>query len=124
LQEGKAEEQQAVDQNRQRLRGHYGKSLLRRRGELVERSSAHYYETGGMRRKHLRGYQNILKRQLNPRGGFQLEPNRESAVACFVWLRCRKTQESKQGPLAANNARWHSSPSRQIRRNDEMMKAF
>jgi len=35
--------------------GEYGKSLLRRRGELVERSFAHCYETGGMRRCHLRG---------------------------------------------------------------------
>ena len=46
------------------MRGEYGKSLLRRRGELVERSFAHCYETGGMRRTHLRGHQNILKRQL------------------------------------------------------------
>jgi len=36
------------------VRGEYGKSLLRRRGELVERSFAHCYETGGMRRCHLR----------------------------------------------------------------------
>src|SRR5437879_3569207 len=39
--EGKTEEQQAVYQNRRRVRGGYGKSLLRRRGELVERSFAH-----------------------------------------------------------------------------------
>src|ERR1019366_4822332 len=58
-----AEEQQAAYQNRRRVRGDYGKSLLRRRGELVERSFAHCYETGGMRRTHLRGHQNILKRQ-------------------------------------------------------------
>src|ERR1017187_2122724 len=49
---GKAEEQQAVYANRRRVRGEYGKSLLRRRGELVERSFAHCYETGGMRRCH------------------------------------------------------------------------
>jgi transposase len=62
--EGKTDEQQAVYQNRRRVRGGYGKSLLRRRGELVERSFAHCYETGGMRRTHLRGHENILKRQL------------------------------------------------------------
>ena len=45
---GKPTEQQAVYQNRRRVRGRYGKSLLRRRGELVERSFAHCYETGGM----------------------------------------------------------------------------
>jgi len=32
------------------VRGEYGKSLLRRRGDLVERSFAHCYETGAMRR--------------------------------------------------------------------------
>src|SRR6266700_3095856 len=52
---GKQAEQQAVYANRRRVRGEYGKSLLRRRGELVERSFAHCYETGGMRRCHLRG---------------------------------------------------------------------
>jgi transposase len=70
--EGKAEQQQAVYQNRQRVRGSYGKSLLRRRGELVERSFAHCYETGGMRRCHLRGRENILKRQLIHVGAFNL----------------------------------------------------
>src|SRR5207248_1548400 len=61
---GKAAEQQAVYANRRRVRGEYGKSLLRRRGEFVERSFAHCYETGAMRRCHLRGRDNILKRQL------------------------------------------------------------
>ena len=70
--QGKAEEQQAVYQNRRRVRGSYGKSLLRRRGELVERSFAHCYETGGMRRTHLRGQPNILKRQLIHVGAFNL----------------------------------------------------
>jgi hypothetical protein len=58
--------------NRRRVRGEYGKSLLRRRGELVERSFAHCYETGGMRRCHLRGRDNILKRQLVHVGAFNL----------------------------------------------------
>jgi len=70
--QGKAEEQQAVYQNRRRVRGEYGKSLLRRRGELVERSFAHCYDTGGMRRTYLRGQQNILKRQLIHVGAFNL----------------------------------------------------
>jgi transposase len=70
--QGKIEEQQAVYQNRRRVRGGYGKSLLRRRGELVERSFAHCYETGGMRRTHLRGHENILKRQLVHVGAFNL----------------------------------------------------
>jgi len=69
---GKPAEQQAVYANRRRVRGEYGKSLLRRRGELVERSFAHCYETGGMRRCHLRGQDNILKRQLVHVGAFNL----------------------------------------------------
>jgi transposase len=70
--QGKTEEQEAVYQNRRRVRGGYGKSLLRRRGELVERGFAHCYETGGMRRTHLRGHANILKRQLVHVGAFNL----------------------------------------------------
>ena len=62
--EGKAEEQQAVYANRRRVGGVHGKRLLKKRGELIERSFAHCYETGGMRRTHLRGHENILKRQL------------------------------------------------------------
>jgi transposase len=70
--QGKSEEQAAVYQNRRRVCGAYGKSLLRRRGELVERSFAHCYDTGGMRRTHLRSHKNILKRQLIHVGGFNL----------------------------------------------------
>ncbi len=69
---GKRDQQQSVYENRRRVRGEYGKSLLRRRGELIERSFAHCYETGGMRRCHLRGRENILKRQLIHVGAFNL----------------------------------------------------
>ena len=58
--------------NRRRVQGNYGKSLLKRRGELVERSFAHCYDTGGMRRTHLRKHDNILKRQLTHVAGFNL----------------------------------------------------
>jgi transposase len=70
--EGKAGQQQAVYANRRRVQGHYGKRLLKRRGELVERSFAHCYDTGGMRRTHLRKHNNILKRQLIHIAGFNL----------------------------------------------------
>jgi len=70
---GKAEEQQAVYA---KPGGGYGASTARvycgGRGELVERSFAHCYETGGMRRCHLRGHENILKRQLVHVGAFNL----------------------------------------------------
>src|SRR6202163_3805312 len=45
---------------------------MRQRGELIERSFAHLYDTGGMRRTHLRGHTNILKRLLIHAGGFNL----------------------------------------------------
>lgn len=70
--QGKLEERQAVYGNRWRIRGQRGKQLLRRRGELLERSFAHAYETGGMRRVHLRGRENILKRVLIHMGAFNL----------------------------------------------------
>ena len=70
--EGKAGQQQAVYANRRRVQGNYGKSLLRRRGEFVERSFAHCYDTGGMRRTHLRKHNNIFKRQLIHVAGFNL----------------------------------------------------
>jgi transposase len=70
--EGKYEEQQAVYANRRRVNRAYGKHLLRKRGELIERSFAHCYDTGGMRKTYLRGHQNILKRLLIHVGAFNL----------------------------------------------------
>lgn len=60
----KKREQRAVYANRRRIKGERGKRLLRKRGELLERPFAHCYETGAMRRTHLRGHPNILKRLL------------------------------------------------------------
>ena len=61
---GEQAERDAVYANRRRIRSDRGKQLMRRRGELLERPNAHLYETGGMRRTHLRGQGNILKRLL------------------------------------------------------------
>jgi len=69
---GKPEERDAVYANRRRIRGEHGKSLLRRRGLMLERSFAHCYETGRLRRVHLRGRENILKRVLIHVAGFNL----------------------------------------------------
>lgn len=69
----KAPEAQApVYGNRRRIRGARGRRLMRRRGETVERAFAHVYDTGGMRRTHLRGHTNILKRILIHVSGFNL----------------------------------------------------
>ncbi|MGH9659796.1 MAG: transposase, partial [Bryobacteraceae bacterium] len=70
--QGKKGEQAAVYGNRRRIRGERGKQLLRRRGELLERTFAHIYDTGGMRRTHLRGHRNILKRLLLHVAAFNL----------------------------------------------------
>jgi transposase len=69
---GKQEEQKQVYANRRRIRGARSKRLQRKRTELTERSMAHLYETGGMRRVHLKGRDNILKRLLVHAGGFNL----------------------------------------------------
>ena len=64
--------QTLVHANRRRIRGSRGRRLMRQRGERIERSFAHLYDTGGMRRTHLRGHPNILKRLLIHAGGFNL----------------------------------------------------
>jgi transposase len=99
--QGKREEQAAVYGNRRRLRGERGKQLLRRRGELLERTFAHVYDTGGMRRTHLRGHRNILKRLLIHVAAFNLSlvlrreagvgtprglPDRWNRIIVCVWL--------------------------------------
>lgn len=100
--DGKAEERQAVYANRRRVKGSHGKQLLKKRGELIERSFAHCYETGGMRRTHLRGRENILKRQLIHVCAFNLSlifrltlgagtprelRNRQGGlISAFIWL--------------------------------------
>ncbi len=69
---GKADARAAVYANRRRIRGARGQRLLRQRGERLERPNAHLYDTGGMRRVHLRGHPNILKRVLVHVCGFNL----------------------------------------------------
>lgn len=64
--------QRVVYNNRRRVRGARGRQLMRRRGETIERSFAHLYESGGLRRTHLRGHQNILKRLLVHASAFNL----------------------------------------------------
>ena len=66
------EARDAVYRNRRRIRGARGKRLLRQRGERLERPCAHLYETGRMRRVHLRGHANILKRLLLHAGALNL----------------------------------------------------
>ncbi len=56
--------QRALYANRRRVGGRRGRRLQRCRGEVVERTFAHMYETGGMRRVWVRGHENVRKRVL------------------------------------------------------------
>ena len=58
--------------NRRRIKGERGRRLLRSRGEKLERTFAHCYETGGLRRLHLRGRENIAKRVLLHAAAFNI----------------------------------------------------
>lgn len=97
---GKSTERDAVYANRRRIRGARGRRLMRKRGELIERSFAHCYDTGGMRRTHLRGHDNILKRILVHVAGFNLSlvmrkllgagtPRGLSGLAARIWGKLR-----------------------------------
>ena len=82
--------QKALYANRRRVRGRRGRRLQRRRGEVVERTFAHMYETGGMRRVWVRGHDNVRKRVLI------------QAAACNIGLLLRRqtgvgTPRSLQG---------------------------
>jgi transposase len=65
-------ERDAVYANRRRKNGSRGQQLMRKRGELLERSFAHVLDTGGLRRSHLRGHLNIAKRTLIHVAAFNL----------------------------------------------------
>jgi len=58
--------------NRRRVRGERGKRLLRQRGEKLERTFAHLLVSGGMRRVHVRGQEEIRKRMLVHTAAFNL----------------------------------------------------
>ena len=60
----KKEQQAAVYGNRRRIQGARGKTLLRQRGEKLERPFAHQFETGAMRRLYVRGKTNVRKKLL------------------------------------------------------------
>jgi transposase len=90
-------ERDAVYANRRRIRGARGKRLLRRRGELLERPCAHLYESGGLRRVHVRGHEDVLKRLLVHASAFNLG----------LWMRslfCVGTPRALQGPAVAIGA--------------------
>ncbi len=68
----KEAERDAVHRNRKRVKRTKGKRLLRKRGELLERPMEHLFNSGGMRRIHLRRHENIQKRLLIHMAAFNL----------------------------------------------------
>src|ERR1700675_243498 len=107
---GQSAAQAAVYANRRRMDTHLAKALMRRRGELIERSFAHLYDTGGMRRVHLRGKNNIAKRALIHAAAFNLSlilrqmlrvgtARQAAGLFATFWLAfVRVTQAAKDGP--------------------------
>jgi len=105
---GQSAAQAAVYANRRRLNTATAKALMRRRGEVVERSFAHLYDTGGMRRVHLRKRDNIAKRVLIHAAAFNLSlilrqilrvgTARQAAdlfaALCFAFLRLTQATET------------------------------
>lgn len=111
---GKAAEQAAVYANKRRVAGERGKQLLRRRGEFLERPFAHQYETGGLRRVHVRGRSNVAKRVLVQAAAFNLAlilrsltkagtprglAARNRALFCLLWRLLVAFPGSLHGPL-------------------------
>jgi transposase len=119
---GQSAAQAAVYANRRRLGSQTAKALMRRRGELVERSFAHLYDTGGMRRVHLRGRNNIAKRALIHAAAFNLSlilrrmlgvgTARQAAdlfvALCFAFLRLMRA--ANRGLLALEPSQLTAAP--------------
>jgi transposase len=97
--EGQPQAKAAVYANRRRVRGNRGKRLMRRRGELIERSFAHAYQTGAMRRTHLRRHENIAKRLLVHVGAFNLGLVMRQLTGCGKPRRLQGLFSSVFGPI-------------------------
>jgi transposase len=69
---GEEDARDAVYANRRRKCGRRGQALMRRRGEILERTFAHTLDSGGLRRMHVRGHMNVAKRALIQVAGFNL----------------------------------------------------
>jgi transposase len=112
--EGKEKEQKQVYANRRRVRRAKSKRLQKLRSELAERSFAHMYETGGMRRVYLRGRINILKRLVVHGAAFNLalvmrskfgvgKPRRLQGLFCALYQLLRLLRpclDDRMTPLA------------------------
>ena len=67
-----------VQRNRRRIHSQHGKKLMRKRGEMVERSFAHVLDSGGLRRSHLRGRENNEKTSTGNSSAGSMRPSRHA----------------------------------------------
>src|SRR5437870_5302871 len=97
------------------------RTYIAERGALIERSFAHGYDTGGMRRTHLRGHPNILKRQLIHIGAFNLSLIFRSLLGAGTPRELRNRLSSfifalswllKRSPMCTGSINLYSSPPR------------
>ena len=81
----------------------------------MERSFAHCYETGGLRRCHLRGRENILKRQLVHVGAFNLSLILRKMLGAGNQRFCAARDYLRNGDFATVNlAGYHPGKTRRI----------
>ena len=93
--DGQDDAQRAVYGNRRRIKGNRGKRLLRSRGEKLERTFAHCYETGAMRHLYLRKRENAAKRVLIHAAGCNI------GIMMRVKYGLRKPRSHSAGPFAS-----------------------
>jgi transposase len=98
--DGQADAQKAVYANRRRVKGERGKRLLRSRGEKLERTFAHCYETGAMRHLYLRKRENVAKRVLIHAAGCNI------GIMMRVKYGLRKPRSHSGGRFALFFALW------------------
>jgi transposase len=128
--DGQHDARDAVYANRRRVKGERGKRLLKSRGEKLERTFAHCYETGAMRRLPLRGRENIAKRVLIHAGAFNIgllmrvkyglrKPRSHCAAACalvfelLAWLGSIEARVSVIGRFGSLRRHFvHQAPAR------------
>ena len=103
---GKDEAKHAVYANRRRVRTAKGKRLQRQRGEKLERSNALMYDTGGMRRTHLRGHANIFKRLIVHAAGFNLALLMRALFGIGKPRALQSGSRALRAALAAFYSRW------------------
>ena len=102
----------AVSANRRRSRGARGLALQRRRSEHLERPNAHLYETGGLRRTHVRGHANILDATFTPRlaygtvTGYPMNGTQAPHETTLFGLFDRATSFGREGEFALPERYW------------------